>query len=109
MYTVFDILLLVPFLLAAIYWWKTSEQKAIAVRGARQYCKERGLQMLDDSLVFKKFRLERNLHQQRYLCRVYEFDYSPEGRDRRTGEIVLHGYRILRVILQSDVIEITQY
>ena len=109
MLTLFDILLLVPFLLAATYWWKTSEQKAIAVAGAKQYCKARGLQMLDDSLVFKQFRFERNLHQQRFLVRVYEFDYSPEGRDRRTGEIVLRGYQILRVILQSDVVEITQY
>ncbi|MES2604094.1 MAG: DUF3301 domain-containing protein [Pseudomonadota bacterium] len=109
MYTIYDIILLLPFVFAAIYWWHASEQKAVAVNGARAYCRERKLQMLDDSLVFKKFRLERNLHQKRYLCRVYEFDYCPDGMDRRNGEIVLHGYQILRVILHSDVLEITQY
>ena len=40
---------------------------------------------------------------------MYDFDYSPDGRDRRSGEIVLRGNSILRVILQSDVLEITQY
>lgn len=109
MLTIYDIIAVIPLFLLAAYWWRTSEQKTIAVQAARKYCRERGLQFLDDSLVFQKFRLERNLHQQRSLCRVYEFDYCPDGESRRTGEIVLSGYRILRVILQSDVIEITQY
>jgi hypothetical protein len=109
MLTLLDIVLFIPFILAAAYWWRTSEQKVIAVTGARNYCKQRNMQLLDDSLAFSKLRFERNLHQHRYLCRVYEFDYSPDGRDRRSGEIVLHGNSILRVILQSDVLEITQY
>ncbi|HTQ98413.1 MAG TPA: DUF3301 domain-containing protein [Candidatus Acidoferrum sp.] len=109
MYTLSDILLLLPFALAAAWWWRASQQKTVAVTTARDYCRQRGLQFLDDSLVFKKFRLERNLHQQRFLCRVYEFDYSPDGNDRKSGEIVLSGYRVLRVLLQSDVVEITQY
>ena len=109
MVTIYDIMLLIPFVLAAMYWWHTSQQKSVAVTTARNYCRERNLQLLDDSLVFVKFRLERNLHQQRSLCRIYEFDYSPDGNDRLTGQIVLTGFRVLRVILQSDVLDITQY
>ena len=109
MYTIYDLMVLIPFVLAAMYWWRTSQQKSIAVATARDYCRERDLQLLDESLVFLKFRLERNLHQQRFLCRVYEFEYSPDRNIRMTGEIVLAGYRVLRVILQSDVLDITQY
>lgn len=109
MYTLYDLMLLIPLVLTAMYWWHTSQQKTIALQGARDYCRQRNLQLLDESLVFRKFRLERNLHQQRHLCRVYDFDYCPDGSDRKTGEIVLNGFRILRVILQSDVLEITQY
>jgi hypothetical protein len=109
MFTLYDIMMLLPLLFLGIYWWRTSEQKTIAVNGARAYCKQRNLQFLDESLVFKKFRWERNLHQQRFLCRIYEFDYCPDGKDRHSGEIVLQGYRIVRVIHQSDVLEITQY
>jgi hypothetical protein len=109
MYDLNDILLLIPFILGGLYWWRTSQQKAVAVHAARTYCRERGMQFLDDSLVFKQFRRERNLHQQRFLCRVYEFDYCPDGNDRKSGEIVLTGYHVLRVLVQSDVLEITQY
>ncbi len=109
MYTIYDLMLLMPFVLAAMYWWRTSQQKSIALDTARRYCRERDLQLLDESLVFLKFRLERNLHQQRFLCRVYEFEFCPDGNMRKTGEIVLTGYRVLRVILQSDVLDITQY
>jgi hypothetical protein len=109
MYTLFDVMLLIPLMLALWYWWHSSEQKTLAVAGAKAYCKQRNLQLLDDSLVFKQFRRERNLHQQRYWCRVYEFDYCPDGQSRQSGEIVLRGYQILRVILHSDVLEITQY
>ena len=109
MLSLYDIIAFLPFIAAAAYWWKASEQKSVAVRGARDYCKQRKLQLLDESLVFQRFRFERNQQQKRYLCRVYEFDYSPDGQGRQSGEIVLHGYQILRVILQGDVAEITQY
>jgi len=109
MYSIYDIMLLLPFVLAAMYWWHISQQKSVAVAAARSYCRERNLQLLDESLVFRKFRWERNLHRQRYLCRVYDFDYCPDGNERKTGEIVVTGFRVLRVILQSDVLDITQY
>lgn len=109
MYDIYDIALLIPVILAAIYWWHTSEQSRVALAAARDYCTQRKLQLLDDSLIFKKFRLERDLKRRRTLCRVYEFDYCPDGKDRLSGEIVLNGVKVMRVILHSDVLEITQY
>ena len=127
MLDIYDIALLIPLSLLMMYWWRTSEQKQVAVAGARAYCKERNLQLLDETLVFKSHRLEKvsvlsalkalpgpvtgstRTRPRRRLCRVYEFDYSEAGEDRHNGEIVLSGYRILRVILHSDVLEITNY
>lgn len=109
MYDIHDIILLIPIILLMIYWWHTSEQKRVAIVGARNYCKERKLQLLDESLVFRKFRVERDLRRRRSLCRVYEFDYSPDGKERHSGEIVLNGLKILRVIVHGDALEITQY
>jgi hypothetical protein len=127
MYTLHDLLPLFILALLGGYWWRTSEQKRIAVVGARAYCKERGLQLLDETLVFKHHRIEKenrrpptnalppssseliHLHPSKLLCRVYEFDYSRGGQDRQSGEIILSGYRILRVILHSEVLEITNY
>jgi hypothetical protein len=109
MLDIYELALLLPLSLLVIYWWRASEQKSVAVAGARAYCKERELQLLDETLVFSRFRLERNLHGKRRLCRVYEFDYSRAGTDRQVGEIVLSGHSILRVILHSQVLEITEF
>jgi len=127
MYSIYDVILLIPLGLLCFYWWRTSEQKRVAVAGARAYCKERELQLLDETLVFKQHRIEKEnrrpisnalpspnaapvrLQPRKRLCRVYEFDYSRQGQDRHSGEIILSGYRIVRVILHSQVLEITNY
>lgn len=109
MYSIYDIILVIPLILVVLYWWNTNEQKRIALAAARDYCKQRNLQLLDDSLVFRKLRIERDLRRNRKLCRVYDFDYCPDGKERHTGEIVLTGMRVLRVIVHSDALEITQY
>jgi hypothetical protein len=109
MLDIYELALSLPLLMLAAWWWRASEQKSIAVDGARAYCAERELQLLDDTLVFSRFRLERNLRGKRQLCRIYAFDYSRAGTDREVGEIVLAGKRILRVILQSRVLEITEF
>lgn len=127
MYTIYDVILLIPLGLFGFYWWRTSEQKRIAVAAARTYCKDRELQLLDETLVFKQHRIEKEIRRppanalpssasapvqlqpRRRLCRVYEFDYSRAGQDRHTGEIIMSGYRVLRVILHSQVLEITNY
>lgn len=109
MLDIYELTLLLPLLLLAAWWWRSSGQHAIAMSGARAYCKERGLQLLDESLVFRNFRIDRPAGRQRRLCRVYEFDYSRGGQDRESGLLVLSGHRILRIILDSDVLEITDY
>ena len=109
MYTIYDIALLIPCALLLLYWWRASGQKSLAVTAARAYCKNRNLQLLDESLVFTRFRLERDNRNRRRLCRLYEFDYCPDGMERMTGEIIVSGYSVLRVILHSDVLEITDY
>ena len=106
---IYHVALLIPVMLGGMYWWRTINQKEVAVGAARAYCKDRNLQLLDETLVFKRYRMERESRTRRRLCRIYEFDYSAHGTDRETGEIILSGYRVLRVILHSTVLEITDY
>ena len=109
MYDIYDLALLIPFVLLVIYWWRSSEQKSVAIAAARNYCRERELQLLDETLQFRRFRMIRNTRGQTRLCRIYEFDYSLDGKDRHNGEIILCGYVVLRIILHSTVLEITEY
>ena len=109
MYDIYDLALALPLLLLLMYWWGSGGQKREAFAAARSYCKERGLQLLDETLVFCRFRFERDSRNQRRLCRIYQFDYCLTGEDRHSGEIILSGYSVLRVILHSEALEITQY
>jgi hypothetical protein len=109
MYDIYDLALLIPVILLVIYWWRSSEQHAVAVAAARDYCRERDLQLLDETLQFRRMRLERDARGNKRLCRIYEFDYSRDGKDRHSGEIILSAYIVLRVILHSEVLEITEY
>lgn len=109
MLNIYELTLLLPVILGAVYWWRASEQKRVAVAGAREYCRERNLQLLDETLVFKRLRLDRDQRNKRRLLRIYEFDYSMAGQDRDSGEIILKGDTILRVILNRQNLEITEF
>jgi hypothetical protein len=109
MLTINELAMLLPLLALGAWWWRSRGQHAIAMRGAREYCRERGLQLLDESLVFRNFRIERPLGRKRRLCRVYEFDYSRGGQDRENGLVFLWRDTVLRIILDSEVLEITDY
>ena len=109
MYAIGDLALTLLLFLLLMYWWNSGGHKSVAVRAARAYCAERGLQLLDDTLAFRRFRIERNSRNQRRLCRIYQFEYCLTGADRHSGEIVLNGYSVLRVILHGGTLEITEY
>jgi len=108
MLSLIDVILLFLFILLLAYWWRTSEQKTFAITQAKVYCQQRKVQLLDQTLVFKKLQLHRTQNH-RKLCRVYEFDFSTDGQDRHRGEILLSGFNFVRVILDLEELEITQY
>ena len=109
MYDIYDVMIFFVFILLAMHWWRISEQKTFAIRNAKIYCQGRNVQLLDQTLVFKGLRLEKTNTKWRKICRVYEFDFSSDGEDRFKGEIILNGFNFLRVILEMDELEITEY
>jgi len=108
-YYIYDLAIGLPVVTLLTYWWISSDQKKTAIAAARSYCTKRGLQLLDETLVSHRFRLERDSRNRRRLCRIYQFDYCQTGTDRHSGEITLSGYSVLRVILDSAVLEITEF
>ena len=96
-------------LLVIVFWWRSREQHAIALRSARKYCQDRDIQLLDDTLSFRKFNFTRTGKGRRQLNRLYSFEFCRDGLDRHQGEIVLRGYAVLRVVLEGEGLEITEY
>jgi hypothetical protein len=109
MYDIYDVIIFFIFVLLVMYWWRISEQKTFAIRNAKEYCLERNVQLLDQTLVFQGLRLEKANGKRRKLCRIYEFEFSSNRENRYKGEIILSGFNFLRVILEMDELEITEY
>ncbi len=91
------------------YWWRISGQKTRALLSAKNHCKHVGLQLLDQTLEFKKYRFAQDNQGQTRLCRVYEFDFCTDGEQRYNGEIMLAGFTTLRIVVETDQVEVTEF
>jgi Protein of unknown function (DUF3301) len=89
-----ELLLLLP-LGALLYWWMDSlKTREIAVQAAKKACSERGLLFLDDTVVMGRIGLRRNPDGVLSVSRVYRFEYSDTGDNRRDGDVTLLGRSI---------------
>ena len=97
MMPVFEVLSLV--LLGAVVWFWLDGMKVrdIAVIEAREACDLENLQFLDDTVATAKIRFVRDDDGRLVLQRVYAFEYSDTGNNRRPGSIVMRGQTVLFV------------
>jgi hypothetical protein len=109
MLDIYDLITIFFFILLILYWWRISGQKNHALNKARQHCKNSSLQLLDQTLMFIKHRIETDGRGKKYLCRVYEFDFSTDGEERYKGEIMLAGFSVIRIVLEMDHLEVTDF
>ena len=72
------------------------EAANVAIRDA---CKQHGLMFLDDTVGLASLRPARNDQGHAALRRVYRFEYSETGDNRKPGTITLLGSRVLVVAL----------
>lgn len=91
---VFEIISLV--VLGALVWLWLDGIKAreIAVRAAQAACAADGLQFLDETVATTRVRPARNDDGQFVLRRIYAFEYSETGSNRRPGSIVMRGQEV---------------
>jgi hypothetical protein len=57
----------------------------------RRACAELSVQLLDETVAVTRIDLARDLHGRWRLRRVYRFEFSVDGTDRRSGLAVLTG------------------
>ena len=75
-------------------WLDTLKAREIGMQAAQRACAEEGLQFLDETVVGSFFRLARNDEGHLQLRRVYAFEYSDNGDNRRTGSVTLLGHTV---------------
>jgi hypothetical protein len=84
-------------LLGALGWFWLDSLKArdAAIVAARKACDSEGLQFLDETVAIGGLKPARNDDGQLLLRRVYNFEYSDTGDNRRQGSVVLLGQRVM--------------
>ena len=76
-------------------WLDSLKARDAGIAAARAACQSEDLQLLDDTVAISSLRLARNDAGRLLLQRVYDFEYSDTGDNRRNGSVVLLGHRVL--------------
>ncbi len=85
--------------LGAWLWLDTMRVRELAVQVSRQACRSGGVQLLDETVSLRRLDLRRCRGQGLRLRRVYEFEYSTDGRDRLSGSVTLLGRHVQAIYL----------
>ena len=99
MITVWDILSLLGMGSVVWFWMDSLKCRELAIDAARAACQMRSLQFLDETVATERTRLGRNGNGQAAVRRVYRFEFSDNGDNRRPGSVVMLGRQVEMVQL----------
>lgn len=93
----FEIISLLILSALAWLWFDSVKVRDIAVRTARSACIADDLQFLDETVSIASLKPARDENGQFVLRRVYSFEFSDTGNNRRPGSIAMLGQEVLFV------------
>lgn len=96
-----EIAALLAFLLGGWALWDTLKARETANGAMRAACADRGFLFLDDTVSLRSVRPARDDEGHVRLRRVYRFQYSDTGHNRRDGSIALLGETVVALDLVS--------
>lgn len=93
-------LLLAGLALAAWFFFDGMQVREVALRAGRDYCRNIGVQFLDETVSRQRMALARDASGTLRIRRVYVFEFTSDGERRYTGEIAMLGARVAGVQAQ---------
>ena len=94
-----ELLALLLLIATGALWYSSLNVRERAVSEARAVCAAEDLLLLDDTVSITRIGLARDSDGVLQLRRVYGFEYSDTGNDRRSGSMVMLGGRVLVIHL----------
>lgn len=76
------------------FWHDSMRARETGVRAVRAACAAEGLQLLDETIAIARLRPRRDRSGQLSWLRVYQFEYSDTGDNRRPGSVQLLGNHV---------------
>ena len=92
-----EIAILIIIGLIAWFWYDSLRAKEAGVKAAREACEEDGLQLLDETIALFSLKPARNDYGRVVLRRVYNFEFSENGDNRRRGSVHLLGQQVVMI------------
>lgn len=86
-----NFLILLAFGLLVWFWQDSLRTRERAIRAAAQACKEIGAQLLDQTVSLENIKPARNKRGRMVFKRIYGFDFSVAGYERRRGRAIMAG------------------
>lgn len=93
----FDLFILIALAGLAWFWGDSSRAHQSGLQAARRVCQEEGLQLLDETVATRSLRLRRNDEGRISFLRIYEFEFTDTGNNRRRGSVHVLGWRVIMV------------
>lgn len=81
-------------------WFDSLKAREAGMRELRAACAAEGLLLLDDTVAISAIRPRRDHDGRLRLQRVYDFEYSDTGNNRRKGAVTLIGDRVVTLYLE---------
>lgn len=91
----FEIIILLTIGATVWLWFDSLKAREAGVRAVRAACEEEGLQLLDETIAILSLKPARNGYGRLVLRRVYGFEYSDTGDNRRRGAVHLLGTQVV--------------
>ena len=95
--TLLEVLALLVAAAAAGLLWTSLQAREAANAAMRAACRAEGLLFLDDTVALQSMRPVRDGEGRMALRRIYGFEYSDTGDNRRRGSVTLLGPRIVAI------------
>ncbi len=83
----------------AYIWWGNTSTREIALRVAKSACEKGDVQLLDDTVSLKKYRLVRDHTGSTKIARLYTFEFSIGGNERKQGFVSFVGTQVVELKL----------
>ena len=100
---IFDISALLLVVALAWLWLDSLTTRETAIAATKAACQSENLLLLDDTVAITRIGVARNDDGELRLQRIYGFEYSDTGNNRRTGSLAMLGSRVLVVNLNLVV------
>ncbi|HUW35922.1 MAG TPA: DUF3301 domain-containing protein [Rhodocyclaceae bacterium] len=92
---------------AATWLWMDSlSAREVCVPAARAACEAEGLLFLDDTVSIESLWPGRDEDGSLALRRVYGFEYSETGRERRRGSVIMLGQTVVTIYIMPRLVAI---